>query len=192
MDVDLVQVEQAGADQGDEDVEGSRPVHEVPDHFPVMGRRRWAALKAERAVRSVQAPGGFRHADGAATAVDRGSGRAPATVEEELAGFLNRTFAALQKSRSGVRGLMAWAQQDVAFRANFRERFIAPRRAMLRSILARALQDHGPSAERALDAAVIALYGAVWYRLLLDEPFDARFGAGLARVMLGGLAPDRR
>jgi AcrR family transcriptional regulator len=128
----------------------------------------------------------------AAMAVDRGGGRVPATVEQELAGFLNRTFAALQKTGPAVRGLMAWAQQDAGFRANFRERFIAPRRAMLRSILARALADHGPSAERALDAAVIALYGAVWYRLLLDEPFDDRFGTDLAQMILKGLGPERR
>jgi AcrR family transcriptional regulator len=126
----------------------------------------------------------------AKTSVDQGFAKTPVSVEQELAGFLHQTFMALQETGPAIRSLMAWAQQDPEFLASFRERFIEPRRTVLRSIILRALADDRRDAERALNAAVIALYGAVWYRLLLDEPFDAQFGADLARVILGGLAPS--
>ena len=126
----------------------------------------------------------------AKTSVDQGLAKTPVSVEQELAGFLHRTFMALQETGAAIRSLMAWAQQDPEFLASFREQFIEPRRIVLRSIILRALADDRRDAERALNAAVIALYGAVWYRLLLDEPFDAQFGADLARVILGGLAPS--
>ncbi len=126
------------------------------------------------------------------TRVDQGIAAAPASVEQELAGFLRRTFVALQETGPAIRSLMAWAQQDAEFRRSFREGFIEPRRTILRSIMARVIQGDQRDAEQTLDAAVVALYGAVWYRLLLDEPFDARFGEDLARVIMNGLAPDAR
>jgi AcrR family transcriptional regulator len=128
----------------------------------------------------------------AKTNVDQGVAAAPMSIEQELAGFVHRTFVALEDTGPAIRSLMAWAQQDPEFRVSFRERFIAPRRAMLRSIIARAIPGDRRSKERALNAAVIALYGAVWYRLLLDEPFDAGFGKDLADLMLNGLASDGR
>jgi AcrR family transcriptional regulator len=123
------------------------------------------------------------------TRVDDGGSGASVSVEQELAGFLHRTFVALQTTGPAVRSLMAWAQQDAEFRTGFRTRFIEPRRAALRGILERAVNGDRNDADRAVNAAVIALYGAVWYRLLLDEPMDARFAAELARVILNGLAP---
>ena len=126
----------------------------------------------------------------ARTRVDDGGSGAATPVEPELAGFLHRTFVALESTGPAVRSLMAWAQQDPEFRASFRARFIEPRRAALRGILERALNGDQKDADRALNAAVIALYGAVWYRLLLDEPVDAQFASELARVILNGLAPS--
>lgn len=35
------------------------------------------------------------------------------------------------------------------------------------------------------DAAVAALYGAMWYRLLLDEPLDTAYAAALTRLVAG-------
>jgi AcrR family transcriptional regulator len=124
----------------------------------------------------------------ARTRVDEGGSGAAAPVEQELTGFLHRTFLALETTGPAVRSLMAWAQQDPEFRAGFRTRFIEPRRAALRRILERACNGDRNDADRAVNAAVIALYGAVWYRLLLDEPVDDRFAVELARVILNGLA----
>jgi len=128
----------------------------------------------------------------ARTSVDEGVSKTPIPVEQELARFLNRTFVALQETGPAIRSLMAWAQHDPEFLISFRERFIKPRRAVLRSIVMRTLNGHPRDTERTLHAAVVALYGAVWYRLLLDEPFDAQFGADLTRVILNGLAPTQR
>lgn len=128
----------------------------------------------------------------ARTSVDEGVSETLAPVEQELTGFLHRTFAALEKTGPAIRSLMGWAQQDPEFLASFRERFIEPRRAVLRGIIARGLANDSRDPERLLNAAVIALYGAVWYRLLLDEPYDVEFGADLAHVILGGVAPSKR
>ncbi len=38
-----------------------------------------------------------------------------------------------------------------------------------------------------IDAATVALYGAVWYRLLLDDPMDDAYADRLAAVIVGGL-----
>ncbi len=123
--------------------------------------------------------------------VDERGARKSAPVEQELAGFLQRTVVALQETGPAIRSLMAWAQQDPEFLRSFKERFIEPRRAAMRGILSRAAGERRHDGERAVEAAVIALYGAVWYRLLLDEPFSPHFGADLARVILGGLRSAR-
>lgn len=81
---------------------------------------------------------------------------------------------------------MAAAQDDPEFRQSFRDQFIEPRRAALRAVLERAVQDRRLDGA-GLDAAVIALFGAVWYRLLLDEPVDATFADRLASMVVAGL-----
>lgn len=127
----------------------------------------------------------------ATTTVDERPSETLPSVEQELAGFLHRTFVALERTGPAIRSLMAWAQQDPEFLISFRERFIEPRRAALRSILARAQVNHCGDPEHVLNAATIALYGAVWYRLLMDEPFDAHFGGDLAHMILEGIAPAK-
>jgi AcrR family transcriptional regulator len=97
--------------------------------------------------------------------------------------FLERTFAALTETGPALRSLMAQAQHDPAFCAKFRERFIGPRRAALRVVLARAQQRGLVGAGVDLDAAVAALYGGLWYRLLLDEPLDPAYAASLASLV---------
>jgi AcrR family transcriptional regulator len=108
-------------------------------------------------------------------------------VEEALVGFLTRLFGALAETGSAVRGLMAYAQNDADFRAQLKERLIGPRRKALRAILEAAVM-RGELPESAdLDTTVTALYGAMWYRLMLDEPMDAAFAARLAAFALAGL-----
>jgi len=127
----------------------------------------------------------------AKTSVDDGVSKRPARVEQELTRFLRRTFVALQSTGPAIRSLMAWAQHDPEFLAAFRTRFIEPRRAVLRRIIAPSVGDDRRGGERALTAAVIALYGALWYRLLLDEPLDETFAADLARLIVRGLVATR-
>jgi AcrR family transcriptional regulator len=126
----------------------------------------------------------------AEAAVDRGVATSRGSLERRLRGFLERTFAALERSGPAVRSLMAHAQEDVAFRETFRKRFIAPRRAALSALIVGAA-GHGERPARVatanIDAAVIAAYGAVWYRLLLDEPLDRGLAGSLATVLVLGL-----
>jgi hypothetical protein len=69
-----------------------------------------------------------------------------------------------------LRSLMAEAQFDGALRMELKARLIDRRRAALRQALAR----WGINEERR-EALILALYGALWYRLLLDEPLDEVF-----------------
>lgn len=99
--------------------------------------------------------------------------------------FLGRTFRALEETGPALRSLMAQAQLDPAFCELFRERFIGPRRAALRAVLAQARQSGSLPAELDLDTAVSALFGALWYRLLLNEPLDDDYAAALERLVTG-------
>jgi AcrR family transcriptional regulator len=60
----------------------------------------------------------------AVSQVDDGPGPAGPDMVRD---FLARTFAALAETGPALRSLMAYAQQDPAFRADFRDRFIVPR-----------------------------------------------------------------
>lgn len=79
-----------------------------------------------------------------------------------------------------LKGLMAEAQGDAAFAAQFRERFILARRAPLIGLLQRA----GVAAAE-LDFAADLVFGPIWYRLLVGHaPLDAAFASALARRVL--------
>jgi AcrR family transcriptional regulator len=104
----------------------------------------------------------------------------------DLAQFLIRTFRALAATGPALRGLMAYAQHDPEFRIQLRDRFIAPRREALRAQL-----ESGPDPVPDPDAAIAAIYGALWYRLLLDEPLDDEFAVRLSQVLTGHPGPAR-
>jgi len=120
-------------------------------------------------------------------------GPAAGPPHRQLAAFLRRTFEALAETAPAMRGLMATAQTDAKFRAVFRARFIEPRRRALSALLRRALGERRPDAD--IEAAVLAVYGGVWYRLLLAEPLDASYADRLAALVVKGLgarAPRRQ
>lgn len=98
----------------------------------------------------------------------------------DLAQFLILTFRALAATGPALRGLMAYAQHDPEFRIQLRDRFIAPRREALRSRL-----ESGPNPVPDPDVAIAAIYGALWYRLLLDEPLDDDFAVRLSQALTG-------
>ena len=108
-------------------------------------------------------------------------------IHDQVSGFLCRTFAALAETGPAVRGLMATAQQDEGFRASFRTRFIEPRRGALRSLLQTAISDGLLPFNADIEVATIALFGTVWYRLLLDEPMNDGYPDRLAALVVGGL-----
>jgi AcrR family transcriptional regulator len=100
----------------------------------------------------------------------------------DLLNFLRAVFTAVGINGSVLRHLMAEAQFDPALRILLRERLIEPRRDALRRVLEARIAD---PARR--EAVVAAIYGAVWYRLLLDEPLDEALA-----IELAGLVPPKK
>jgi AcrR family transcriptional regulator len=100
----------------------------------------------------------------------------------DLLGFLRAVIPAMAAFGPALRHLMAEAQSDPKLRALLRERLIEPRREPLRQLLATRVSD-----AHKREALVSAIYGAIWYRLLLDEPVDEALA-----VELAALAPGRQ
>jgi hypothetical protein len=73
--------------------------------------------------------------------------------------------------------LMAEAQFDPMLRALLMERLIEPRREPLRQVLAARVAD-----AHKREALVAAIFGALWYRLMLDEPVDEALAVELASL----------
>jgi AcrR family transcriptional regulator len=108
-------------------------------------------------------------------------------LQQALGLFLARLFAALAETGGAVRGLMAHAQADKAFRAQLFERLILPRRQALLAVLERGVASGELPPQADLDATVAAVYGAMWYRLMLDEALDDAFATRLAAFAVAGL-----
>ena len=94
-----------------------------------------------------------------------------------VAEFLAQVFAGAGRVRLALKSLVAAAQSDEALKEAVKTRLIEPRRAALRRCLERA---GVPKIRR--EALVLAIFGAMWYRLLLDEPLDDALVAELARL----------
>src|SRR5579884_1978295 len=95
----------------------------------------------------------------------------------DLLGFLRAVIPAMAAAGPALRHLMAEAQFDRKLRLLLRQRLIEPRSESLRQILAGRVAD----AHRR-EALVAAILGAIWYRLLLDEPLDEALAVELAAV----------
>lgn len=99
----------------------------------------------------------------------------------DLQAFLKTVIPAMAAIGPALRHLMAEAQSDPKLRAMLKERLIEPRREPLRRLLSARVQD----AHRR-EALVAAIFGAIWHRLMLDEPIDEALAIELAL-----LAPPR-
>lgn len=113
--------------------------------------------------------------------------QAAAIAAGDLETFLRAVFAAVDQGRLVLRHLMAEAQFDPDLRRLLLDRLVEPRREALRELLATRVPD--PSSR---EAAVAAIYGALWYRILLDEPLDDGFAAALTRLLVPGDESSRR
>ena len=85
--------------------------------------------------------------------------------------FFRRVCVAAARAAPALRSVMAAAQSDSALRKLLFDRLIAHRREALDSVLRAA----GIAEARRRETLIFALYGALWYRLLLDEPLDDAF-----------------
>lgn len=101
---------------------------------------------------------------------------APAQPVSTLAAFMVEVCRGATQAAPVLRSLIAEAQHDPELRAHLKRRLVEPRRAALR----RCLPDLR-AADREL--AIGAIYGAVIYQLLLDEPLDARFVRAVTRMV---------
>lgn len=115
--------------------------------------------------------------------------RSPDTgaLERDVERFMVDTFA-VGDARPGLfellSALMAEAQHDRAFAAQFREQMIEVRRKALRTVLERARRRGELDARADLDTLLDLAYGPMWYRLLLrNGPLDRRFAAAIARAV---------
>jgi AcrR family transcriptional regulator len=89
---------------------------------------------------------------------------------ETVAAFLRKVCEGATRAGPVLRSLMAEAQFDPALRKKLKVRLIEPRRDAFRRCLA-----HAGITAKHRDGLVLAIYGALWYRLLLEEPLDVAF-----------------
>jgi AcrR family transcriptional regulator len=119
--------------------------------------------------------------DAAATVVsvpDEGS------LDADLVAFLEDTFRQ-NGQRPVLVGLMAQALLDPGFAAQFRDRFLFGRRAVLREILDRAAARGEIAPDADPELLIDVVYGVLWYRLLLDHaPLDEEAGRALAALVV--------
>jgi AcrR family transcriptional regulator len=82
-------------------------------------------------------------------------------------------------------GLMAQAQLDPVFAANFREKFLFGRRAALRTVFAAARERGEVGAAVDLELLIDIVYGVLWYRLLVDHrPLDKESARQLTALVV--------
>ncbi|MBT0956176.1 TetR/AcrR family transcriptional regulator C-terminal ligand-binding domain-containing protein [Alphaproteobacteria bacterium KMM 3653] len=105
----------------------------------------------------------------------------------QLEAFLVQVFAHLTRNMDPVRALIAAAQEDAAFGAVFRDKFVAPRERVVTALLERAQARGELGAER--DAAMLSafVHGAFWYRMLNGRRLDAALARAIvAEVFAAG------
>jgi AcrR family transcriptional regulator len=95
----------------------------------------------------------------------------------DIAGYLRPALAEIIANASLMRHLIAEAQVDPGLLALLREQIIEPQRAALRRVLESRVLD---LEER--ETIVAAIQGAIWARLLLDEPLDEAFARRLTTL----------
>jgi AcrR family transcriptional regulator len=103
-----------------------------------------------------------------------------ATRAGDVERFLVANFAAAASLFPALRCLLAEAQSEPDLLEARRQEILEPRAAALDAVLARQIPE-----SRARRALVEAIEGAICRRLLLGEPLDAEFAAGLAGLANG-------
>ncbi len=113
------------------------------------------------------------------------------TVREEIRALLGWLIAVLAQPIGGhvVAGLVSDLQHDADLAEGFHRDVVPARRSAMIAALERARARGEIRADAALELAVDALHGAVFYRLLLSgAPLDDDFAHSLAEQTLAGLA----
>lgn len=88
-----------------------------------------------------------------------------------------------------IAALIAEAQTDAVFAAQYREGFVEPRRAQARPIFARAIGRGELPAATNVELALDLLYGPIYHRLLHGHaPLNERFLSDVVDTVVAGLA----
>ncbi len=89
-----------------------------------------------------------------------------------------------------VAALLTEAQTDPVFAAEYRERFVAPRREQGQEIFRRAIERGEIPADTNVDVALDLLYGPLYHRLLHGHaPLNDRFVGDVVDMALSGIRP---
>jgi AcrR family transcriptional regulator len=89
-----------------------------------------------------------------------------------------------------VAALLTEAQTDPRFGAEYRERFVQPRREVTRAIFRRAIERGEIPASTKVEAVIDALYGPLYHRLLHGHaPLDEEFVRDVIGIVLDGIRP---
>lgn len=113
------------------------------------------------------------------------------SVDADLRELLRRAFAVLSATPSGevVAGLLVAARKDPTVARSFRERFVEGRREAVRKLLYRGVERGELRPDLDLDLVVDAVYGPMWYRLLVGHaPLDEGFADDLVSELMMGMA----
>ena len=90
-----------------------------------------------------------------------------------------------------VRDLILAGHSDAAASMAFIEGYVRTRRQTVREVLQRGIDAGEFRANLDLEAAIDALYGPVFYRLLVGHgPLDKTWTSHVADIVLAGLRPD--
>ena len=91
-----------------------------------------------------------------------------------------------------IAALITEAQTDSAFAQQYKERFVEPRRAPARSMLARAIERGELPPTTNIELALDLLYGPVYHRLLHGHaPLNERFLRDLVETVVAGLTGNQ-
>jgi AcrR family transcriptional regulator len=86
--------------------------------------------------------------------------------------------------------LIAEAQTDTELAERFRAKFVAGPRAIVRAVLERGIAKAEVRDDVDLELVIDAVYGPIWYRLLLNQaPIDRQLAAALVDHLLLGIEP---
>jgi AcrR family transcriptional regulator len=112
------------------------------------------------------------------------------SVKKDLCQILRQLFTVLTKTTAGaaVTGLIAEAQTDPNIAQAFREQFLESRTEATRRILERGIARGELRPDLNLELVIDAIYGPVWYRLLLKHaPLDDGFAEELVNLVMVGM-----
>jgi AcrR family transcriptional regulator len=91
-----------------------------------------------------------------------------------------------------VAALLTEAQTDPVFGAEYRQRFLEPRREQVREIFRRAIERGEIPAGTKVEVSLDLLYGSMYHRLLHGHaPLNDRFVRDVVDTVLNGVLPGR-